>query len=71
MSQAIDLTPDPNHWPVCGRCDKAFVLRRVIRLSTDENALVSTWVWMKDCRHKSPPLIADKNGVVEPTRLDE
>lgn len=43
------LTPNPAQWPMCPTCFASYVLRR--------DVLGARWVWMRDCKHKLPPVI--------------
>jgi len=62
--------PQPNMWPVCTwtrdrkTCNTPWVWRHGWRFTNGD--LVSTWGWMRDCKHKSGAYeLHTKNGKCE------
>ena len=46
-------------YPTCPTCDAPYVLRRSYSLTTGN----FIWLWQRDCKHKSSPVMTD-----DPTR---
>lgn len=57
VKTALELraaTPNPTLWPVCGECEKEFVLRRALLVSTRGKKMDMHvgWTWVRDCKHR-------------------
>lgn len=54
--------PQPNLWPTCTTCETPWVWRRCLTLSG------AKWMWTRDCKHKSGPVLHTADGPYEATK---
>ena len=52
--------PQPNIWPECPTCSVAWVWRYTITLDNAQ------WMWTRDCKHKTQPVLWTADGPYEP-----
>jgi hypothetical protein len=63
LTELASIQPNPQAWPQCPTCHHPYVLRRTMVFLTDKPCkLEDQWVWQRDCKHRTPPVVATAKG---------